>query len=441
MILVESIPMGMFLIWCIKKAIIFHVWRVEKERREARHVQTEEECKKLTEMLEKHLIKNHFPHFFDTPMNLSPAKPLTDALKDYVGMLIMNSETVNPLACDRYSSRCDPTNKFRGRFRWKEKEIEITKGLVSLGAAYIKRYLELSTCWCDDELLKISDSGVAVKYEEAYNSVHSIIQEDEDYKNLTQAVEMCQKKKSEYNDSIDKIPDVGDRLVALYETAAVVRYGHFNELMTSVGKEAGVQVNLAPLKGLFRVLEKVVMRPDAGVPWDIIRGQLVCKTMGEIEKVLTLMAAHKDTRFLGVNNRFARPARGWADVGIYLIFDIEDCDTAVCEVQIVHENMMLVREQMGAHDSYDNSRLAAEILRLRKKGRYSEVKPAETFQTVVSVLPVSNGKVDSSSVVVPIPPDTALAAKVAENVNGEEKLDTHLPGALGTPREDQEQAV
>jgi hypothetical protein len=288
-------------------------------------------------------------------------------------------------------------NAKQGKHCWKPEEQEMTKKLVHVGAHYMQRYLDLSQKWPDDSLDLIADSSVAEKYEETYASVHSLIQEEENYSSLAAAVKECQACKTEYNDTIDRIPDVGERLITLYETASKLRYGRFDKMMKAIGDEAKVEVNLAPLKGLFRVLEKVCMRPASGVPWDILRGQLVCETMGQVIQVLKLMAANEDVRFLGVNDRFARPAKGWADVGLYVVF--VGCDTVVCEVQVVHRKMMLVREQMGAHDSYDNSRLAAELLRMRKSG--SKVGAATTVEVVPAanpVLPVNNSKISSSKV-------------------------------------------
>lgn len=105
------------------------------------------------------------------------------------------------------------------------------------------------------------------------------------------------------------------------------------------------------------------MRPTAGVPWDIVRGQIICTTMSQVVEALQLLAMEGSILIIQVNNRFEEPAAGWADVGMYLFFDSPDCDGVVAEIQIVHEKLMLVREQMGAHDSYDKSRCASELLK------------------------------------------------------------------------------
>merc|ERR1711977_600063 len=41
----------------------------------------------------------------------------------------------------------------------------------------------------------------------------------------------------------------------------------------------------------------------------------------------------------------------------------------VAEIQLVHNDMMLVRENMGAHDGYDQCRFAAEFLQKEFKSQ------------------------------------------------------------------------
>ena len=42
----------------------------------------------------------------------------------------------------------------------------------------------------------------------------------------------------------------------------------------------------ANLKGFGRALEKAVLRPGSGVPWDLIRGQLICTSGAAIVEAL-----------------------------------------------------------------------------------------------------------------------------------------------------------
>merc|ERR1719463_463911 len=60
-------------------------------------------------------------------------------------------------------------------------------------------------------------------------------------------------------------------------------------------------------------------------------------------------------------DRFQRPTDGgWADCLLNLA-KVDDKVFHVAEVQIVHEDMMAVRRNMGAHHEYNEFRAIAEI--------------------------------------------------------------------------------
>merc|ERR1719265_1600694 len=125
---------------------------------------------------------------------------------------------------------------------------------------------------------------------------------------------------------------------------------------------SGCKVSQGPIKNAFRVLEKLVLRPKEGVPWDVLRAQALCETMEQILKVLEVIKGFPSIKVIRVNDRFSSPKNGWADVAVYISFMDSDCHCAVAELQIVHNKMMLVRENMKAHTVYADGRFAAELL-------------------------------------------------------------------------------
>ena len=48
-----------------------------------------------------------------------------------------------------------------------------------------------------------------------------------------------------------------------------------------------------------------------------------------------------------------------------MCFETPGLDDLVCEVQLVHGAMMLIREDLGAHESYAETRFFAELLQSR----------------------------------------------------------------------------
>jgi len=113
----------------------------------------------------------------------------------------------------------------------------------------------------------------------------------------------------------------------------------------------------------------MAMRPESGVPWDIVRAQVECEEMQPLSKALILIIQHPMVRVHGINDRFARPRGGWADVSLYFSFDDPECGQVVCELQLVHYKMMKVREEFGAHDAYNDDRFSGEVERLQKYKR------------------------------------------------------------------------
>jgi hypothetical protein len=170
-------------------------------------------------------------------------------------------------------------------------------------------------------------------------------------------------------------------LILMTYEAAKDCYFAFKRMMHEVVKEVNdhdqsgdaslVEANIAPIKALPRVIEKAVLRPHSGAAWDMIRSQIVCNNCQQIAAVLTRLEErhHKnvDIKVCQVNDRFKNPAAGWADVSLYLSFP--KLSDLVCEVQVVHNNLLVAREELGAHDQYADTRFASELLRIKEQIR------------------------------------------------------------------------
>merc|ERR1719183_1046999 len=135
-----------------------------------------------------------------------------------------------------------------------------------------------------------------------------------------------------------------------------------------------------PIKGFARALEKAILRPGSGVPWDLVRGQLQCSSctgiasaISMLEKRSNLPEDHVDRIvFVTANNRYKNPAAGWRDISLYFIFP--NLPPAVCEIQVVHDKLVVAREQLGAHASRGSCCGSATLIgrSKRRAGRRSE---------------------------------------------------------------------
>jgi hypothetical protein len=164
--------------------------------------------------------------------------------------------------------------------------------------------------------------------------------------------------------------------IAVYTAAAEALPCFEQVLVQLVGRAAGAEpkMRVASLKHVFRTLQKHALRVDGGTPTefemacDIVRGSIVCGSMGDLLRVLeALLAMQAESRvvIVRVKNRFAHPtAAGWADAMVNFICLGSSAGAAgehVCELQLVHETMLTARKEFGGHNAYAAFREAAEL--------------------------------------------------------------------------------
>jgi hypothetical protein len=157
----------------------------------------------------------------------------------------------------------------------------------------------------------------------------------------------------------------------------------YERLMASIAQRTGATFCKAPVKGLVRMVEKLALtagdknwKPE--LLCDIVRGALEFENFGTmIGMVRLLRELDPEIGTAGVTggitdricicrakNRFGQPTSGgWADFMVNFYFK-DDGHKHICEVQLVHAQMLLVRTEMGAHKTYGQFRGAKEILEM-----------------------------------------------------------------------------
>ena len=91
-------------------------------------------------------------------------------------------------------------------------------------------------------------------------------------------------------------------------------------------------------------------------------GTYTCASGGwQVAEVATEFGRSEAIQVVRVKDRFAKAAMGgWRDIMINYVLS-DDPDGHVCEIQIAHRQMLLQREGMKAHDTYDRTRNASEL--------------------------------------------------------------------------------
>jgi len=156
-------------------------------------------------------------------------------------------------------------------------------------------------------------------------------------------------------------------MAALYEEAVATRMPARNVMERLSGMTKAKLEPMGPLKRMSRVSEKVLLDPfinprdpaNAQRVCDIVRDMFKAKTMSDVAKVMHLMIRCDEIELLRFKDRFDQPSGGWRDAMInYRLKGSKH----VCELQISHNKMAIMREQMGGHKAYGCERNAREIL-------------------------------------------------------------------------------
>jgi len=165
--------------------------------------------------------------------------------------------------------------------------------------------------------------------------------------------------------------------IKLY-TAAVIT----QEILTSYIKEVADDSEGMPLacgaKHLSRIIEKQqytkTLEMQGVQIWDGSRGMVQYDTMLAMSKGLKRLQrdhVERKIRILRIKERFSKPSEGgWSDILINICFLpthhglVSEVMLVPFEIQMVHFQMMLIRQDMGAHKAYKEFRTASEILQL-----------------------------------------------------------------------------
>lgn len=212
----------------------------------------------------------------------------------------------------------------------------------------------------------------AMKYEDAHSKIR--IQAQAEYSRVPSAVQELRKRVDTshlkiQSDTIRADPKrvgTAKRVYELYAQGVIMKKKYFNPLIYKLAiKLPGSGIHICPLKGLLRTLEKVALRPQDGMPWDVVRAQVMCTTMTQIVQVMSIISKTPEAVILHVVDRFSCPRSGWADICLYVTFRDPACDQVVGEIQIVHEKLLAIREKFSPErdEAYAEGRFAAELKR------------------------------------------------------------------------------
>jgi hypothetical protein len=206
------------------------------------------------------------------------------------------------------------------------------------------------------------------KFAKVYVSVYENLVKDEDgFADFNAQATLCAS-----NAPQEKPRQETQQLDELYETGAVSARAPFASLLDAAQQTLpSAEVTVAPLKKMPRTIQKSMLRADAARRGnvddilDVVRGMVICGTMSELGRALAFFSeGEHGWKIVRVKNRFeagAQTSGGWADCLLNIVRS-DDPHKHVCEVQLVHQHMLLLRTRLGGHEAYNSYRTADELL-------------------------------------------------------------------------------
>jgi hypothetical protein len=133
----------------------------------------------------------------------------------------------------------------------------------------------------------------------------------------------------------------------------------------------GVEVSVpSSLKKMGRIVEKTILKRkddpgNADKVCDVVRGMILCDNLQQIAAVIDYFRARQDVIILSrIKDRFfdQPSAGGWRDCMINFSFVSDVTNQHICELQLVHNQMMTARKGLPGHAVYNRVRNASELL-------------------------------------------------------------------------------
>ena len=155
----------------------------------------------------------------------------------------------------------------------------------------------------------------------------------------------------------------------LYQHAAAAKPLYDAFVSNLAGNTPLLQVFIPEkLKNMGRIIEKSLLKRkddpgNANKVCDIVRGMVTCSGMQQIAKLIGLLSEQEEIVITRVKDRFlACPsAGGWRDCMINFYFK-SDANRHICEIQLVHQQMLVARHGLPGHDVYNCVRNADELV-------------------------------------------------------------------------------
>jgi hypothetical protein len=243
------------------------------------------------------------------------------------------------------------------------------------------------------QLRKVSRS-IGKEHADVYATIHKLVVKDaKDAKGAVDSYEQLLTAAARHAATWPGTNELGRRtclqrtsgLSALYDEAGQALPKFTSVMQSAVAPhrhlrskrgEQSVKLQMATLKHLYRIIEKISFKPggkgetlEADSVCDIVRCIVQCDSCDLMKQLLDEIVALPSVEILRVKDRANHiTSMNWMDVMVNLTVK-SDRHAHVCEIQIVHSKMLVARTGLGGHEPYVQLRAANEILDLLDSSR------------------------------------------------------------------------
>jgi len=273
---------------------------------------------------------------------------------------------------------------FRVYGRWNGNIRENLMQVLNCLLDFIRQFAERTRNATQERNMRAAYMKQGSKFRRVYTTIlKDVIMTEEEYTEFVKIVTEEQQRLKAFaeekveQDGEQEARQIGegeglDLLLNVY-CSAYTAMDDLDAFCRDVAEATGVTFKKAPLKRFWRSLEKMVLKysEDDDISHaaldlkDVARGALQ-GNMTQLTAAFAKMRTDKRIQIVRIKNRFDELTEmGWADCQVMLYFT-HSPDRHICEIQLVHDQLMTVRIQ-GAHKEYASVRAAAEIMSLHNQ--------------------------------------------------------------------------
>jgi len=244
-------------------------------------------------------------------------------------------------------------------------------------ASYVTTFLSMysNAIVSDPNVVKTLKNAISVldgQHKELYQAcVRDMLGLESGFGRALTAGVLLRQAAAESTTSIASSPSMMFQLERFMEAAAHLQ-PRAKQYTQGLAEASGGMAPTYQMKGIFRVLEKRFWDYTGAILgqhaiMDAARTMVVYDNMENFARGAERIQVDRADKVVSVvrfKDRFTKPMGGWSDFLVNLIPTIDNSQPSAVpfEIQLCHKKMLILRHDVGGHDSYEQLRFASDVL-------------------------------------------------------------------------------